>query len=377
MSDESPLPSPIPGQQLWSGMSFPAWVRLLAQHRFAMDRCYWPVVLRNTAVSFLSSLLGCVQTFRYGREVARTPIREPPLFVLGFFRSGTTLLHDLLALDPRHTFPNTYECFLTHHFLLTEDFVTRRYPLQSKRVMDDVPMTWDQPQEDEFALCMLGQPSFYLNISFPNRLFQDADIESLPPRARAAWKRTLYRFLQAVTLKRPGRLVIKSPLHSKRIRVLLELFPEARFVHIVRDPYRVYASTIKMLRAMTSTFGLQRPTFAGLEELVLSRYPLMMGKLEADRPLVDPARFHEMHYEDLARDPVGQLRTLYDALALDGFAELQPRLEAYLAKQAGYRTNRYHMEPGLRDEISRRWAEFIHRYGYDKEESPSAQVSGL
>jgi omega-hydroxy-beta-dihydromenaquinone-9 sulfotransferase len=367
MSDETTAASPPPGQQLWSGMTISAWLRLLARHRFAVERCYWPLVVRNTAISFLSSLLGFAQVYRYGRQVARTPIREPPLFVLGFYRSGTTMLHNLLGLDPRHTFPNTYECFLTNHFLLTEDFVTRRFPLQATRVMDNVPLTWDQPQEDEFALCMMGQPSFPLSIAFPNDPPQDLDyldLEGVSPRGRAAWKRALYRFLQAVTFKRPGRLVIKSPTHTARIKILLELFPEARFVHLVRNPYRVFTSTVKMLRAMYATFGLQRPTFAGLEELVLTTYPRVMGKLEEGRPLVDPARFYQLRYEDMVREPVDQLRALYQALDLGGFTLFQPRLEAYWAKQAGYRANRYDMEPALHDEITRRWGDFIRRYGY-------------
>ena len=369
----TPPPS-LSGQQLWSGMSLPAWMRLLALHRFAVDPCYRPVVFRNTAISLFSTLLGLVQTVRYGRQVARTPIREPPLFILGFYRSGTTMLHNLLAIDPRHTFPNTYECFLTNHFLLTEDFVTRRFPLQATRVMDNVPLTWDQPQEDEFALGMLGQPSFPLSIAFPNDPPQDLgylDLERVPPHARAAWKRTLYRFLQAVTFKRPGRLVVKSPTHTARIKVLLEMFPNARFVHMVRDPYTVYASTIKMLRAMYTTFGLQRPTFAGLEEFVLTTYPRMLGKLEEDRPLVDPAHFHELHYESLVRDPVSQLRAMYEALDLGPFSDFQPRLEAFLAKQADYRTNRHELAPDVREEITRRWGAFIQRYGYADEAQPA------
>jgi hypothetical protein len=309
--------------------------------------------------------------------VARTPIQEPPLFVLGFYRSGTTLLHDLLARDPRHTFPNTYECFMANHFLITEDFVKRRFPLQATRVMDNVPMTWDQPQEDEFALCMMGQPSFHLSIAFPNDSPLDLayiDMEDVPPRAREAWKRKLYRFLQAVTLKRPGRLVVKSPPHTARIKILLEMFPEARFVHIVRDPYRVYTSTIKMLRAMYTTFGLQRPTFAGLEERVFSVYTQMMQKLDVDRGLVKPGQFFELKYEDLVRDTPGQLQAMYAALGLGDFEIFRPRLEEYLAQQAGYKPNHYELDPALRAEITRRWGETIARHGYAESSVPRVQA---
>lgn len=371
-------PAPLPGQQLWSGLKFSAWLRLLRRHRFAVDRSFRSVVLRNTAFSMVSSLLGLMQIIRFGHQIARTPIREPPIFVLGFYRSGTTLLHNLLSLDARHTFANTYECFMANHFLVTEDFVTRRFPLQATRAMDNVPLTWDQPQEDEFALCMIGQPSFYLSIAFPNDPPQDHeynDMEQVPPRARAAWKRALYRFLQAVTLKRPGRLVVKSPPHTARIKMLLELFPDARFVHIVRNPYRVYASTVKMLQQMYSTFGLQKPTFAGLEEFVLSTYPQMFSKLEEGRKLVNPAQFFEMRYEDLISNPLAQMRTLYEQLGLGGFDDYRPRLEQYLEGLKGYTPNRLHIPAEVEAEITRRWGEMIQRYGYREEaRSPLASV---
>jgi hypothetical protein len=58
---------------------------------------------------------------------------------------------------------------------------------------------------------------------------------------------------------------------------------------------------------------------------------------------------------------------LYDRLELSGFDDLRPRLDGYLRTHAGFQTNRYpHLEPGLRDEITRRWGEVIERYGYGK-----------
>lgn len=377
-TNSSTAPAPAPGQQLWSGLTLRAWVRLLRRHHFAVDRGFRSVALRNTALSLVSSLLGFVQIICFGRQVARTPIREPPLFILGFYRSGTTHLHNLLCLDSRHTFPNTYECFMANHFLLTEDFVTRRFPLQATRAMDNVPLTWDQPQEDEFALCMTGQPSFYLSIAFPNDPPQDQeynDMEQVPPKARAAWKRALYHFLQAVTFKRPGRLVVKSPPHTSRIKILLELFPDARFVHLVRNPYRVYASTVKMLQEMYTTFGLQTPTFAGLQEFVLSTYPRMFAKLEEGRQIVDPARFFELRYEDLVNDPVGQMRALYAHLGLGGWDEYRPRLEQHLAGLKGYTPNRLHIPADVQAEITRRWGEIIRRNGYQHEDhTPLASI---
>jgi hypothetical protein len=145
---------------------------------------------------------------------------------------------------------------------------------------------WDRPQEDEFALCMLGAPSPYLSVAFRTirRSMTTLDLEGLPPRELKRWKRTFVRLLQELTVRHKGkRLVLKSPTHTARVRVLLDLFPDSRFVHIVRDPYVVFSSTVHLWKSLYETHGLQKPTFAGLEERVLATFVRMYARLEQDR----------------------------------------------------------------------------------------------
>jgi hypothetical protein len=310
------------------------------------------------------------------------PLPEAPIFIIGHWRTGTTLLHELLILDPRHCYPTTYECLEPNHFLLTERLITRWLPflLPSRRPMDNVAVGWDRPQEDEFALCMMGQPSPYLTIGFPNRLRmgpETLDLEAMSPRKLAGWKRAFLHFLKCVAWKNPGkRLVLKSPTHSCRIKVLLGLFPKARFVHIVRDPNIVLPSTLNLWKSLYRTHGLQRPTFAGLEEQVFATYSHLYAKLDEGKTLVDPAHFHELRYEDLTRDPETQMRLLYTRLGLDGFDDVLPRLRRYLSEHAGYKTNRYERSPQLRTEIIRQCADVIRRYGYAEPPVVEAQTTG-
>ncbi len=345
-------------------------MRLLIRNRFAVHWRYLYIAVIITFVSMIHTLLRLVQQIRYGRRVARTPIRAAPLFIIGHWRTGTTLLHELLILDERHTFPNTYNCLAPNHFLLTERFFLRwmRFLMPAHRPMDNMAAGWERPQEDEFALCMLGQPSPYLTIAFPNcgpQFPEYLDLEGLSPRALAGWKKTFRQFLRELTFKDPRRLVLKSPPHTCRIRVLLEMFPDARFVHIVRDPYIVFPSTVNLWKSLYRKHGLQRPTFAGLEEYVLATFRRLYDKLEEGRKLVDPSHFYELRYEDLTRDPVGQMQALYEHLGLGDFEQVRPRLDEYLRKTAGYETNRYQLSPEQRAEITRRWGDVIRRYGYD------------
>jgi len=358
--------------RMWEGCDFLAWMRLLYRNRFAVGLSYVYIAIIITIVSACHTVLRLVQEALYADAVRRTPVRESPLFILGHWRTGTTLLHELLILDPRHAFPTTYECLEPNHFLLTEDFLGRLlwFLMPSRRPMDNMAAGWDRPQEDEFALCMMGQPSPYQTIAFPNHppQAQEAlDLEGLSPMKRAAWKRAFLLLLRRLTLRHRKRLVLKSPTHTCRIRTLLELFPDARFIHIVRDPYVVFPSTVNLWKSLYETHGMQKPTFAGLEEHVFATFTHMYRKLEEGRKLVKASRFYEVRYEDLVADPIGEVQKLYEHLALGEFEEVRARLQEYLAKTEGYRTNKYELAQELRAEITRRWGEVIRRYGYGME----------
>jgi hypothetical protein len=361
---------------IWAGSGFPAWIRLLARNGFRIHWTVLHVVTYVTIVSLGHTLLRGLQNLVYGRRIANTPIDQPPIFILGHWRTGTTLLHEFLALDERHVGPSTYECMEPNHFLLTEGLVSRWMPFfsLSVRPMDNMAAGFDRPQEDEFALCNLGLPSPYLTVAFPNnppQYEEYLDLEGIPPRALARWKRVFRRFLQELTYKHHKRLVLKSPTHSCRVKTLLELFPDARFVHIVRDPYVVFPSTVNLWKSLYITFGLQRPTFQGLEEHVYKTFNRVYDKIEEGKGLIDFDRFYELRYEDLVGDPVGQMATLYDHLGLGGFEQVLPKLQAHVANNAGYKTNRYQLGDEQRAEITRRWGSVIRQYGYETQPAPA------
>jgi omega-hydroxy-beta-dihydromenaquinone-9 sulfotransferase len=364
---------------IWAGCSFPAWMRLLARYHFAIHWSQWLSAFLISFWSLFNSALGAIQQAVYGRRIRRTRIRQAPVFIIGHWRSGTTLLHEFLSLDERHASPTTYACMAPNHFLLTESFFTRwlSFLTPSFRPMDNMAAGFDRPQEDEFALCMLGEPSPYWTIAFPNvppRADDYLDLESLPPQAVAEWKRTFLRFLTELTCKDDRRLILKSPTYSCRIKTLLELFPDARFVHIVRDPYVIYSSTLKLWKSLYADHALQKPTLVGLQERVLADFVRLDQKIDEGQRLVRADRFHLVRYEDLVRDPVNSMRDLYKQLDLGQFDRLLPRLEKHLTAIADYRTNRYQLSGAERRLIDRRWGRIIKRHGYGLAASVAAPL---
>jgi hypothetical protein len=355
--------------RLWEGCDYFAWLRILIRNRFAVTPRYWYIAAIISVMTVLHTLLRWRQHALYGHRIAATRLPADPIFVVGHWRTGTTLLHELLILDPRFNCPDTAECFLPTATLLTERFFKQYlwFLMPSKRPMDNMAAGWDRPQEDEFALCLLGHPSPYADIAFPGRppLFPGSlDLSGLTPRQLHDWKRGLVRFLQTLTLRDPRRLVLKSPPHTARVPVLLDLFPNAKFVHIVRDPRVVFPSTVHLWKSMAAKHGLRPPVLPGVEEKVYSEFEVLYRRLEEAKPRVPAGQFYELRYEDLTRDPAVAMEKLYAALGLGGFADYRPRLDDYLGKTRGYETNKYQLTPGQKAEVERRCGDVIRRYGY-------------
>ncbi len=356
--------------RIWSGMTPGGLWRLLWRNRFLVTPTRIGMALILAVLSVLNVLLWMIQTALYGRKIEKTELCEAPVFVLGHWRSGTTLLHELLVTDPRHTYPDTFACFAPNHFLVSGWLFKwwLRFLLPSRRPMDNMRVSWDRPQEDEWAMCNMGIPSPYLWLAFPNRPrpYQEyLDLRNVPAAALARWKRAFVRFLKCLTVQSPRRIVLKSPQHTCRIPVLLELFPDARFVHIVRDPYVIFPSTIRTWHRLATFHGLQKPNGKGMEEFVFATFNHMYEVFEEDRRLVDPSRFCEVRFEDLVADPVGRMRIIYEQLQLGDFEVARPAMEAYAERTRDYKVNRYELTPETREEIGRRWETFSKRYGYE------------
>jgi hypothetical protein len=356
--------------RVWQGSDYSAWVRLLIRNRFAVEPSHWYIAAIASVVTVGNMALRWIQENLYGDRIRATELVAPPVFVVGHWRTGTTLLHELLVLDPRHTCPTTLQCFVPNHFLLTEGLLKQygRILVPDRRPMDNMVAGWDKPQEDEFALCLLGLPSPYADLAFPNRpptYPGSLDLSGLTPAQLAHWRRTFVRFLRALTYRDPRRLVLKSPPHTARIRVLLEMFPDARFVHIVRDPHVVFPSTVNLWKSLGRTHGLQSVRDERrIREKVFAEFRVIYDRLEEARALIPPGRFHEMRYEQLVKDPVGEMRKVYEAVGLGEFETVRPRLEEFARDWADYETNKYQLTDADRAEVAARWGDVIRRYGY-------------
>ncbi len=356
-------PGALAGIRLWD------WIRLLGQNRMRVS----PQFLLRTGMITLSapinSLLGCTENLLFRRRWERYSA-EPPLFLLGGWRSGTTHLHNLIGLDPRFGYANLYQTMYPWSFILSESWWLPIMAAMTpkKRFQDNVALSMKEPAQDEMALCIMTLKSSMLSWVFPRNVerydryltFQDVTAEEI-----SVWKSAFRMFVQKVSCRTKRPLVLKSPYHTARIQLLLEIFPDAKFLHIHRHPFEIYPSFVHTLRKVIEAWGLQTYDETQLEEWAIETYKQLYDAYFDQQSAIPADRFHEIRYDDLSGNPLETLEKAYQALALPNFSEVRGEMQAYLDTLQSYQKNQYDELPELtKDRLRAEWSRLFEAWGY-------------
>jgi hypothetical protein len=358
----------VPG--IYSGTTYVEGLKVLWANQMRVRPARWLNILATSFVTGSNSLVRRWENRHYGPQFLRAEI-QPPLFILGHWRSGTTHLHNLLTRDERFAFANLYQVVFPHTFLTTEAFNSRWMAAllpKTRAGLDNVRLAWDVPYEDEFATAALASRSPYLSVLFPRRMDhydRYLTFRGVPEREIAQWQEALVFFLKKLSWKYKRPLVLKSPAHTCRIRLLLDLFPDARFVHIHRDPPTVFQSTRKMYALASWWWSLQSAKRVNWSERIIRQYREMYDVYFQERKLIPRRRLYELSFEELEADPLGQVRSIYEALDLPDFAAAEPAVREYLKSLWGYRKNNFpELTYELRDRLVHEWNRCFRTWGY-------------
>ena len=345
-----------------------------------IEAVYWRRLAAVTGMSVINSVLAAVERVWLGRRLREATIARPPVFILGHWRSGTTLLQEFLALDEQFVTPNLFQCSFPEHFRLSQRWLAplTAWMQPQTRPMDAMVNGWNAPAEEEIALSLLTLSSPYLVSLFPSQPEKCQRFENLSKGLTAdeltQWKRAYREFLSKLMLNSDRTPLLKSPANTARIPLLLEMFPDAKFIHIVRDPRAVFSSTRHLHQVLTRQNSFTSAEPVDLDERILSAYQSMYQSYHLYRVRIPADRRVELRFEDLEQDPEGELRKIYEHLKLPGWDSFSKNLAGPLARHRTFQKNRYHLSDDDRRRVIERWEPAFVRYGYSVENSSAAVI---
>lgn len=358
------------GPRFWNGMRVGDFLKLLQENRFRIHPTRYPMTALVSFCSLLNSCAAPIQSAFLGKKVANTDLVGPPVFIIGHWRSGTTLLHELMSLDENFASPNNFDTFVPHHFLLTGWFAEPMVDLlmPSTRPMDNMRLKTGLPQEDEFALLSMGGPTAYRRVAFPNEDHQThrfLDGQALNDEERTTTRIQMEDFFKALTYKYKKRLVLKSPPHTGRIQLLREWFPGCKFIHISRHPHKVVPSTLRLWQTIdqVQSFQIAKYDTASLLDYVTICKNEMYSAYNRDQKLLEENEIAQVKFEDLVEDPVREVARVYRQLEIDDPNPVAKKIEQDFRSRK-HKTNSLDLDEALRERIDNDWQDYMDQFDY-------------
>lgn len=354
------------------GSSFINLITLLTLNG-GIDKEYLPRALFIAMTSFLTIPFRIFEKVKFSRKITDLQIDLPPIFIMGHHRSGTTYLHDLMSRDPNFCYLEHWQAMSGSEIFLgspelAKSWADSNYP--RKRISDGVMMFSDSPEEEEFALANSSVYSFYAWHYFPRsmkKMFQQfALFENQSEEIKTEWKKAYMKVLKRIALSGNGkRILIKNPVHTARVKILLEIFPDAKFIYLYRNPYTIYASTKQLYKKLLPIFTLQNISEVELEENIIYIYQQMLQKYLVDKKYIPPENLIEIRYEDFIGNEISYLNQVYSQFNLPGFKKVESEFNQYIESQTKYKTNKYILDEQTVTKIAKEWKFAIEKWEYD------------
>lgn len=326
---------------------------------------YYVKLITAIPFAFFQSLL-------YSKRISKTAITQPPIFILGHYRSGTTYLQKSMSADPSFGFINGYDTICPNSSLLFGkwlqkflQFIINTFRIKNSFFNNSIPDLDDAAEEERFLVNKGSAFTDYWRFVFPlcwsewqscSHLSKDIDYCN-------NWKKEYMKALKLISFKNKGRqLVLKSPPNTERIRYILEMFPGAKFIYISRNPYHVFYSTCNMWKKAIKRFYLQKISNEQMEELVFKEFIQLAEQYQRDKKLIPPGSLIEVLFEDLEQDPMNVLENIYAELELPDFEIAKEQLLQKLYKEKKYQKFDYVYQEEVFKKIDRRWGKYIHQW---------------
>jgi hypothetical protein len=344
---------------------------------YRIDLRYYLKFVLTIIVSLIFAIFGLVEYLIFKKKVKAYRHEEAPVFIIGFWRSGTTLLHSLLCQDPQAGYVNTFHGVFPNLVLTQKKWLKALINsiLPKKRPFDGYSLDMDLPQEEDFALLSLQGKSIYKFFYFPkdfNKMYEkELYFDQYTAKQQQLWKKEYQTFTNKAMLNTGGkRYISKNPCNIFRVKVLTELFPEAKFIFIYRNPYTVVESFYRFANEVLPGSELQHIEGGIPREGFARLYKDSIHEYNRVKESIKPANLIEIKYEDFKNRPLERIREIYEQFNIPGIEEALPLMDSYLNNNHPDGRKPYETDPEIYHLVNEYAGDIVKRLGYPTIESP-------
>ena len=338
-----------------------------------IDKGYRTKYLMTKALCRLLSLSAPIQERRYQRLLADKPLEHDPLFILGHWRSGTTFVHNIFAQDEHFGHTTTYQTVFPHMMMVAQPFFKfwMNIFIPSHRPTDGMELTPDLPQEEEFALSACMPYSYYNFWYLPKRMLDYCDrcltFEKITPEEKRVFQEEFMKIVKISLWNTGGtQYLSKNPPHTGHVKALVEMFPNAKFIYLMRNPYTVFESTRSYFTQTIAPLKLQDVSDDDIEMNAILAYPRLYKAYQEQKRFIPEGNLYEVKFEEFERDAYATTKDIYAKLQLPGWEESEAAIRAYIDSRKSYKKNQYEYKPRTIQLVNEHWGQAIDDWGYER-----------
>lgn len=335
--------------------------------------------IKNSIPWFIKTLLfeplRWIELATYNQQIKEHEFLKHPIFILGYYRSGTSYLHQCLIQDDRFGYHTNYQMVLPEVMLITEktllpvfDFFCRAFNIKDS--VHRVPLSFRFPGEEDAAMTTyIDTKGAQWGYFFPNKMMEYFQkyvlFDNISQREFAAWNKSFIYLLKKISVaNKQKQLILKSPPNTARIKYLLSIFPKAKFIFIQRNPYHVYASNKKFWQVLQKVYALKGTKSVDVNMIILDTYTQLMNRYIEEKDLIPSGQLVELAYDDFIQNPVDSLRNAYRELYLDDFNYCEEKIKLFTRHQKHFVQLKHKLPEAENKLVSEKLEFFIRRWNY-------------
>lgn len=316
-----------------------------------------------------------IELASHNKKISRHTIAKDPVFILGFYRSGTSYLHQFMTQDDRLGYHSNFQMIFPEIMLSSEkmlspvfEYIARVFNLRDPVHRTRLSFTF--PGEEDAAMTTALSPrgaqwGYFFPKNMEEYFRKYVLFEGITAPELEVWKQELVFLIKKISIASQNKqLVLKSPPQTARIKLLLSLYPNAKFIFIHRDPYEVYLSNKQFWKVTQSIYAIGGTGSIDVNSIILDTYSEIMQRYLNEREMVPEGQLVEIPYADLLEKPMESMQKIYEAIRLDDFKYCENKMRSFVESQKTYVRLQHELPVGERKMVTEKLEPFIRHWNY-------------
>lgn len=308
-----------------------------------------------------------IQSLLSDPKISKVKLNSTPIFIIGHYRSGTTYLHRILSILDQCAYPDMKDQFFPNSPRSIINFLTPLLKVIVKWfniphiLFNKYQLNIEEPVEEE--MCLIS--NFVKDAPYWGYIFPLQALSFLNNQSDAHWQEYLHLLKKIITRNPHKFLLLKNPTNTARITQILKVFPNAKFIFLYRNPYRVFLSMQEMWQSkIEKYYSLQEINNKQRQGIIFEHYCYLLDAYFEQKDSIPSNQLIEISYEELLANSKDIVSHIINFLNIKLGEKEWEKLNRKITDEGNYHPTHHQVFENTKKLVYKKWGKYIDHLGY-------------